>query len=132
MSPQGPGSDRGLHGLQHLVHQALLQRSAHRESLSLPGFGGTTAALMPSGVFCCCFLLAEGFRGDRAGAAHSQQVIQPGGDHAGEHGAQIVSFSVCFAHLLFVPSSFCLSAYGTDRPSQRSRQKSGHVMERWS
>lgn len=32
VSPQGPGGDRGVHGLQHLVHQTLLQRSAHRES----------------------------------------------------------------------------------------------------
>lgn len=34
MSPQGPGGDRGVHGLQHLVHQTLLQRSAHSESTS--------------------------------------------------------------------------------------------------
>lgn len=32
---QGPGRDRGLHRLQHLVHQALLQRHAHSNPLSI-------------------------------------------------------------------------------------------------
>lgn len=105
MSPQGPGGDRGVHGLQHLVHQTLLQRSAHSESTSLPGLVERRQRSCIRVVF---FFLPEGFRGDRAGSAHSQQVIQPGGDYVGEHGAQIVSFSIWFV-LFVVYSALILS-----------------------
>ena len=54
-----------------------------------------------SGLLCCkkqvnilnvsfCFPL--GIRGDRAGPSHSQQILQPGGDHSGERRVKIVSF----------------------------------------
>lgn len=34
----------------------------------------------------------SGVRGHRAGPAHSQQILQPGGDHLGERRVKIVSF----------------------------------------
>lgn len=51
MSPQGPGGDRGVHGIQHLVHQALLQRSAHSESTSPLGLVEQRATFLHTGCF---------------------------------------------------------------------------------
>lgn len=51
MSPQGPGGDRGVHGLQHLVHQTLLQRPANSESRSLLGLVEPHAPFMHMGCF---------------------------------------------------------------------------------
>ena len=45
-------------------------------------------------VKCLCVSLSpSGVRGHRAGPAHCQQIVQPGGDHSGERGIKIVSFS---------------------------------------
>lgn len=59
---QGFSGDRRLNGIQHLVHETVLQRPTHWVG------------------------------GDRAGPAHGQQVVKPGGDHSGERRAKIVSF----------------------------------------
>lgn len=44
--------------------------------------------------FLFVFIFASGVRGHRAGPAHSQQILQPGGDHAGERWVKIVSFLI--------------------------------------
>lgn len=149
---QGSGRDRGVDGVQHLVHEAVLQRPAHREfccrvilgqilqthfislrvgnetSVKYQNFyffplrtleqflfqsydqelsfcvdcGAplwTHAVVPPSsrplfGLACesfLFFLFFQGVRGHRAGAAHNQQILQPGGDHSGERRLKIVS-----------------------------------------
>lgn len=42
-----------------------------------------------------CFF-PSGIRGHRAGLAHSQQILQPGGDHTGKRWAKIVSSYILF------------------------------------
>lgn len=68
-----------------------------------------TASFLHLWLFFFSLLLPEGFGGDRAGAAHSQQVIQPGGDHAGEHWPQIVRFFWGFFFHHFVYSVLVVS-----------------------